>query len=47
VVAALWSRGGGSLAGMTKPLVDEAIDQERSITTRGFCMLFYVRREAL
>ncbi len=27
--------------GMAKPLVDEAIDQERLITPRGFCMLFY------
>jgi DDE superfamily endonuclease/Helix-turn-helix of DDE superfamily endonuclease len=28
-------------ADTTKPLVDEAIDQERLITARGFCMLFY------
>jgi dienelactone hydrolase len=26
---------------MAKPLVDEAIDQERLIIPRGFCMLFY------
>jgi hypothetical protein len=26
---------------MAKPLADEAIDQERLIIPRGFCLLFY------
>ena len=34
-------QGRDSPESAAKPLVDEAIDQERLITPRGFCMLFY------
>jgi hypothetical protein len=40
-VTALWPQGHGSPADTAKPLVDEAIDQERLIIPRGFFMLFY------